>query len=72
MALGKPANQSTIGDTPASNAVNGDYSDFSYASQLGEVWWTVDLQTKHSIGSVELYIISNSPGALYLTLAGLS
>ncbi|XP_067947078.1 fucolectin-4-like [Watersipora subatra] len=60
LALNKPARQSGEYKPnevyPASNAVNGDTSDFSHTAANKSVnWWTVDLGAKYSIGSITLY-----------------
>ncbi|XP_067947182.1 uncharacterized protein [Watersipora subatra] len=41
---------------PASNAVNGNTSDFSYTAAGQQAnWWMVNLGSKYSIGSITLY-----------------
>ena len=40
----------------AGNAVNGIFTDYSQTETSNDPkWWTVDLQSKYSIGKVELY-----------------
>ena len=60
LAYDKPARQShtpNVATDAASNAVNGKYNDNDYSntgSSGGSKWWMVDLQSKYSIGRVEL------------------
>ena len=61
LAYNKPARQSHTPDVvtdAASNAVNGIFNNNDYSntgSSGGSKWWMVDLQSKYSIGRVELY-----------------
>ena len=62
LALNKPARDSHSADEslyPASKAVNGKYgdaNDFSLTDVTSDIkWWTVNLQSKYSIGGITLY-----------------
>ena len=57
LAQEKPTGQgSTSGSGTSSNAVNGIFTDYSSTETSNDPkWWTVDLQSKYSIGRIELY-----------------
>ena len=57
LAYNKPARQSSTSNTDAaSNALNGIFTDYSQTETNDDPkWWTVDLQSKYSIGRIKLY-----------------
>ena len=71
LALDKPTSQSSTDtpDYPSSDAINGNYDDFTHtAANEYPSWWRVDLGDIYIIGKIKLYNRKDCCRKLYYTI----